>query len=83
MDVKLTLKLDKSIIEKAKEFASLRNESLSRLVEKYFIQLTTKKNFKQNLSTNVRKISGVLKNKNMNYKEEVSDYLTKKYLKNE
>jgi hypothetical protein len=40
-------------------------------------------NFKQTLSPNVRKISGILKNKKVNYKEDVSNYLSKKYLNNE
>ena len=83
MDVKLTLKLDKSVIKKAKEYANSKNESLSALVEKYFLELTSEKNFKQNLSPNVRKISGILKNKDVNYKEDISNYLSGKYLNNE
>jgi hypothetical protein len=33
MNVKLTLKLDQEIIEKAKDFAKNKNMSLSRLIE--------------------------------------------------
>lgn len=83
MDVKLTLKLDKNIIDKAKVYASTKNISLSKLVERYFLEITSSKDFKQSLSPNVRKLSGVLKGKNINYKENITNYLSEKYLKNE
>lgn len=35
MDTKLTLKLDKEVIDKAKEYASSQKRSLSRLIESY------------------------------------------------
>lgn len=41
MDVKLTLKLNKAVIEKAKAYAATQNRSLSRLVEAYLKTLTT------------------------------------------
>ncbi|MCB0579599.1 MAG: hypothetical protein KDD10_09870 [Phaeodactylibacter sp.] len=40
MDAKLTLKLDKEVIERAKRFARQYNTSLSKLVERYFDQIT-------------------------------------------
>jgi hypothetical protein len=80
MDVKLTLKLDRNVIKKAKEYANERRQSLSRLVEQYFLELTSSEDFKQKLSPSVRKLSGVLKDKNLDYKEEVSQYLSRKYL---
>lgn len=43
MDTKLTLKLDKEIIEKAKSYASKTNRSLSSIVESYFQSLTSDK----------------------------------------
>lgn len=76
---KLTLKLDKGIIERAKEYASETNQSLSRLVEGYFLELTSSKKFKQNLSPRVRKVSGVLKGKSVDYKNSASNYLIEKY----
>lgn len=42
MDTKLTLKLNKSIIEKAKEYAALHNVSLSRMIESYLQSLVDK-----------------------------------------
>lgn len=35
MDAKLTLKLDKYVIDKAKKYASSHKKSLSRLIESY------------------------------------------------
>lgn len=40
MDAKLTLKLDKEVIERAKRFARKYNTSLSKMVERYFDQVT-------------------------------------------
>jgi len=39
MDTKLTLKLDKQVIDKAKEYASSHNRSLSRMIESYLKSL--------------------------------------------
>ncbi len=39
MDAKLTLKLDKYVIDKAKEYASSHQRSLSRLIESYLKSL--------------------------------------------
>ena len=80
MNTKLTLKLDKNTIEKAKEYASLRNLSLSKLVEVYFQKLIIKEEFKQKLSPRVRKLSGILKGKDLNYKSELENSLRRKYL---
>jgi len=40
MDAKITLSFDRNVIEKAKEFASQNNISLSRLTEFIFRQIT-------------------------------------------
>ena len=42
MDAKLTLKLDKDVIDRAKEYASSQNRSLSRLIESYLKSLINK-----------------------------------------
>ncbi len=42
MDSKITLSFDKSIIEKAKEYASENNISLSRLIEFLLTKVTSK-----------------------------------------
>ena len=43
MNKKLTLSLDETVIEKAKQFASKQNESLSGIVEGYLRALTSAK----------------------------------------
>lgn len=80
MNTKLTLRLDKNIIERAKEFASSRNQSLSQLVEDYFQNLTLENDFKEKLSPKVRRLSGIMKSKNINYKSELESLLKEKYL---
>lgn len=50
MDTKLTLKLDKSVIEKAKAYASDQQVSLSKLVENYLNALTSKSREKDEIS---------------------------------
>ena len=42
MEAKLTLKLDKYIIEEARVYAKNRNLSLSKMVEKYFKSMVEK-----------------------------------------
>jgi len=41
MDTKLTLHFDKTVIEKAKEYAAANNISLSRLTEYLYRQITS------------------------------------------
>ncbi len=42
MDTKLTLKLDKQVIDKAKAYAAAQQRSLSRLIEAYLKTLVEK-----------------------------------------
>lgn len=84
MDTKLTLKLDKSVIEKAKEYASSQNVSLSRIVESYLKSLTIQKDQSDEhdiqISPYVKSISsGVSIPADLDYKTEYSRYLTEKY----
>jgi hypothetical protein len=43
MDTKLTLKLDKFVIDKAKDYATTHKRSLSRIIESYLRSLVSKK----------------------------------------
>ena len=43
MDTKLTLRLNKNVIEKAKEYAHKHRISLSSMIEKYLDSVTTSK----------------------------------------
>ncbi|MFT4522863.1 MAG: hypothetical protein ACI8ZN_001815 [Bacteroidia bacterium] len=81
MDTKLTLKLNQEIIEKAKEYASNKKLSLSRIVEAYLNSLTSEKietDFE--ISPFVKSIAtGINIPADLNYKEEYSDFLKEKY----
>ena len=81
MDTKLTLKLNKEIIEKAKEYASDKKMSLSRIVE-FYLQSLTRENKKDDfeISPFVKSIStGKSIPVDLDYKKEYSDYLMEKY----
>ncbi len=84
MDAKLTLKLDKNVIDKAKEYASSHKRSLSRLIESYLKSLIDKENKPSEndieISPFVRSMrTGVKLPADFNYKKEYGDYLAEKY----
>lgn len=81
MDTKLTLKLDKEIIEKAKHYASEKKLSLSRLIENYLNSLTSdKENNDIQISPFVKSLSSGIKiPADYDYKKERADYLEQKY----
>ena len=84
MDTKLTLKLDKLVIENAKKYASSKKRSLSRLIETY---LKTLINSDKSISTEDDEISPFVKSMrsgveippNLDYKKEYSEHLIKKH----
>jgi len=80
MDTKLTLNLDKSVIESAKKYAKARKISLSKLIESYLASLTKKKSQDTEITPLVESLSGVIElEKDFNYKNGYSDYLMEKY----
>lgn len=81
MDTKLTLKLNKGVIEKAKEYASNKKMSLSRIIEAYLQSLTSEiESSELEISPFIKSIAtGVEIPADLNYKEEYSDYLMEKY----
>lgn len=81
MDTKLTLKLNQRIIEKAKEYASNKKMSLSRIVEAYLQSLTSENETSEfEISPFVKSIStGTEIPADLDYKKEYSDYLIEKY----
>ena len=79
MDSKLTLKLNKNVIEKAKQFAKQNNISLSRLIENYLMAITKNKDDDQNISPLVKSLTGVIKLEEEDYKKDYTDFLNKKY----
>ena len=85
MDAKLTLKLDKAIIEKAKIYAAEHQHSLSHLVENYLKAITEtekRENAKEiEISSFVKSLT-VGKGQvqvDFDYKKDRQDYLSQKY----
>lgn len=62
MNKKLTLLLDETVIDQAKDYAKKQNETLSGMVEKYFAFITTKNPKKTSVkaSPEVEKLSGII-----------------------
>ncbi|WP_026836982.1 DUF6364 family protein [Gillisia sp. JM1] len=81
MDTKLTLKLNQEIIERAKEYASDKKMSLSRIVESYLQLLTTdKKDADFEISPFIKSLAtGTKIPADLNYRKEYSDQLLEKY----
>lgn len=82
MNTKLTLTIEQSVIEKAKNFAQKSNRSLSGLIENYLIALTSEETAKQDgLSPTVKSLKGSFKlPENFDYKKEIAERLSEKYL---
>jgi hypothetical protein len=77
MDSKLTLKLEKEVIEKAKFYAKSQHTSLSRLIENYLMTITSEED-QESITPLVKSLSGII-DLPEDEKEDYSDYLTKKY----
>ncbi|PKP45341.1 MAG: hypothetical protein CVT94_18395 [Bacteroidetes bacterium HGW-Bacteroidetes-11] len=80
METKLTLRLKKSVIEKAKVYAQNNRISLSKMIESYLESLTASSKKDAEITPLVESLSGVIDlDSNFDYKSEYSDYLSKKY----
>jgi hypothetical protein len=77
MDSKLTLKLEKEVIEKAKFYAKSQHTSLSRLIENYLMTITSEED-QESITPLVKSLSGII-DLPEDEKDDYSDYLTKKY----
>jgi catalase (peroxidase I) len=82
MNTKLTLTIEKEVIEIAKKYAKERGQSLSEMVENYFKFVTTKriKVKEKQLSPKVKKLRGIIKaDVPLDYKQILTEELSKKY----
>ena len=82
MNTKLTLTIEKEVIDVAKVKKKKKGQSLSEMVENYFKILTSERGEFQErqLSSKVRKLRGIIKvDKNLNYQEILTEELSKKY----
>ncbi len=83
MNKKLTLLLDETIIEQAKNYARDHKETLSGMVEKYFTFITTKNPDKTKLkiSHEIEELSGIIRiPENFDIKKDYRQYRAQKVL---
>jgi len=82
MDTKLTLNIDKDIARRAKTYAKSEGRSLSDLVENYLKLLTKNASIEESEFTpRVKSLLGCVSlPDDFDYKTEISEYLTQKYL---
>ncbi|MEQ8417773.1 MAG: DUF6364 family protein [Imperialibacter sp.] len=75
MKTKLTLNLDKEVIEQAKLYAKAHKVSLSKLIESYLLSLMDRSSKAGEITPLVRSLSGVIKIDNdFDYKRRCADY---------
>jgi len=80
MDKKLTLSLNKSIIESAKDYAKSNDISLSKLIESYLSTLIKRNKSSTEITPLVESLSGVISlDKDFDVKDAYADYLLEKY----
>jgi hypothetical protein len=81
MITKLTLTVEKDIIDLAKDYASKQGTSLSGIIENYLKLLVSKEHDKQ-LSPGIKKLVGSVKvPDNFDYKKALEEALSDKYSK--
>ncbi|MBT8387367.1 MAG: hypothetical protein KJO12_08130 [Ignavibacteria bacterium] len=83
MNTKLTLKMNKRAIERAKKYAQKNKQSLSKMVENYFNTVTEKDSINDlEISPNVLELAGIIKlSDNFNLKQMYGRHLEDKYFK--
>ena len=81
MTTKLTLTVQKDIIEKAKSYSKRTGRSLSELIENYLEGLTHESPNEKEISLKLRRIVGSVKlPKHFDEKRELRKYLEKRHL---
>ena len=82
MSTKLTLTIEKEVIQTAKEYAKEKGQSLSELVENYFKLITiNRREIKpKELSPRIQRLRGIIKTKEkLDYKQILEEELAKKH----
>ena len=80
MTTKLTLTVEKTIIERAKSYAKKTGRSLSELIESY-LENITEENYNSDLSPKLRKLIGSVKlPEDFNEEKELRSAVEKKHL---
>jgi uncharacterized protein with von Willebrand factor type A (vWA) domain len=78
MNTKLTLNLNKQIIDEAKTYAKSHRVSLSKLIENYLNSLTRQSEKKSSVSSLVESLTGIIPN-DYNERDDYRNYIDKKY----
>ena len=78
MNTKLTLYLDKEIIEEAKTYAKSQQVSLTMLIENYLNSLTRTSKKKSAVSPLVESLTGIIPN-DYDEKKDYRNYIDEKY----
>jgi macrodomain Ter protein organizer (MatP/YcbG family) len=82
MTTKLTITIDDSVIETAKKYAKTQGKSLSAIIENYLKSISTKEKTAEKISPKILKLMGsVSLPEDLDYKKELSESLSKKYLR--
>lgn len=80
MNTKLTLNLNKNIIDNAKDYAKENSISLSKLIENYLNSLTKKKSKKSKISPLVESLTGIIPSSEAEKNDDDRyDFLREKY----
>ena len=80
MQTKLTISLDKDVIEKAKILAKKKGRSLSEMIENYLKVMVKKETPAGEISADIKKLQGSVKlPADFEYKKALQQGLTKKY----
>lgn len=78
MSTKLTLNLNKEIIEEAKSYAKSHQTSLSKLIENYLSSLTRVSKKKSPVSPLVESLTGIIPSE-YDEKKDYREYIDEKY----
>jgi formiminotetrahydrofolate cyclodeaminase len=79
MTTKLTLTVEKSVIERAKSYAKNTGRSLSQIIESY-LETITKEDENREMSPKLRKIVGAVRlPKNFDEEKELRNYFESKH----
>jgi len=83
MTTKLTLTIESEIIRKAKEYAKSRGRSLSDMIENYLkVVVTEKSGSETEIAPLAKSLKGSFKKPaDFDYKKQLANRLTEKYLK--
>lgn len=80
MNIKLTVKLNQIVIEKAKEYAKTNKTSFLSIIENYLQQITGKEEEKEKITPLVKSLSGIVNlPKDLDYKNAYSNFISDKY----